>query len=190
MHRLGAKAADAGLPCLPSCRNRGAMRVPCGLILLSLAVAGCTGVPPTDVPHTTTAPPSTRVGVRREANCADLSQAKRWSLGARSFELRGRARAATLWALVESWPVPPRQSVKIIWRMTGKGALRLEAFDSDGNRVRPQEGPSQHFAGSNWNRPGDEWGSSWVFPHPGCWTIAASRSQTGNGEIAFRSAAP
>ena len=29
--------------------------------------------------------------------------------------------------------------------------------------------------GSNWNRPGEEWGSSFVFAEPGCWQIRASR---------------
>jgi len=30
--------------------------------------------------------------------------------------------------------------------------------------------------GSNWQRPGDEWGSSLVFSQAGCWRVHAERA--------------
>ena len=55
----------------------------------------------------------------------------------------------------------------------------LLASDSEGNRLEPIWGPDAH-GGSNWDRPGNEWGAGFVFPHAGCWEIqAASGSNTG-----------
>ena len=62
---------------------------------------------------------------------------------------------------------------KIVWHMTGSGPLRLAATSPSGTTTGPASGPQEQ--GSNWNRPGDEWGSSFVFPEPGCWQIRASR---------------
>jgi len=36
--------------------------------------------------------------------------------------------------------------------------------------------------GSTWQRPGDEWGSSFRFDAPGCWQIHATRSDV-NGDL-------
>lgn len=63
---------------------------------------------------------------------------------------------------------------KIVWRMTGSGTLTLAAIAPDGGRHRPAWGPSAH-AGSNWTKPGDEWGAGYVFTEPGCWDLRAAR---------------
>jgi hypothetical protein len=65
---------------------------------------------------------------------------------------------------------------KIVWHMTGSGPLRLAATSPSGTTTGPASGP--HEQGSNWNRPGDEWGSSFVFAEPGCWQIRASRDSS------------
>lgn len=65
-------------------------------------------------------------------------------------------------------------TTKIAWRMTGSGPLVLLATDPDGHRLPATFGPEPH-TGSNWSRPGDEWGSGFTFTSPGCWTINATR---------------
>lgn len=90
-------------------------------------------------------------------------------------EVRGAATGAELWALFFSpLPVSPKERVKIVWRITGEGDLRLDAEHTDGTRIAPGEGPVEH-AGSSWDRPGDEWGSIFTFPKPGCWRLGATR---------------
>ena len=65
------------------------------------------------------------------------------------------------------------RAFKIVWRITGSGPLRLTATSRTGTTAGPASGP--HEEGGNWTRPGDEWGSSFVFGEPGCWQVRASR---------------
>lgn len=83
----------------------------------------------------------------------------------------------SLWALLQPsvWPLRADTLVKIVWRMTGDGGLSLVAVGPDGSHLAPQDGPRTH-SGSNWDRPGDEWGSLFVFPVAGCWDLHASRA--------------
>jgi hypothetical protein len=71
--------------------------------------------------------------------------------------------------------------VKVAWRMSGSGPLAMAATGPGGRTVRPAWGPEPHSS-SNWTRPGDEWGTGWVFPVPGCWTITLTRTQ-GRGHL-------
>ena len=43
-----------------------------------------------------------------------------------------------------------------------------------GFSARPVWGPEAH-GGSNWNKPGQEWGAGYVFTSPGCWDLHADR---------------
>lgn len=70
---------------------------------------------------------------------------------------------------------PAGETSKIIIRMTGEGDLRLWAEGPGVPRGEP-DGVDPH-TGSNWDRPGSEWGTYWVFPRPGCWRIHASRDE-------------
>ncbi|MBO4210411.1 hypothetical protein [Micromonospora echinofusca] len=74
--------------------------------------------------------------------------------------------------------------IKVVWRMTGSGDLSISATGPDGRVVAPIWGPEPH-GGSNWTRPGDEWGTGWVFPTPGCWTINLTRT-SGKGHLVLR----
>jgi hypothetical protein len=88
-------------------------------------------------------------------------------------EIRGTSTSpnVTLWALMFSgYPVPARQQAKIVWRMPGTGAASFSATGPDGRRIGLAWGPGLH-GGSNWNRPGTEWGTGFTFPTPGCWTV-------------------
>src|SRR5438309_5683897 len=89
-------------------------------------------------------------------------------------EVRGIAPAGQLWALVfDRVPVPLGRKVKIAWRMTGAGSLRLLALGEHEQVVRPHD--LIRHGGSNWHRPGAEWGAFFVFPSVGCWDIRARR---------------
>jgi hypothetical protein len=44
----------------------------------------------------------------------------------------------------------------------------------DGITVIPDWGPEAHL-GSDWNRPGDGWGTGWTFPEAGCWRFQIRR---------------
>jgi hypothetical protein len=73
-------------------------------------------------------------------------------------------------------PLPARagDQEKIVWRMTGSGRLTLTAIGPDGRHHRLAWGPDAHL-GSNWDKPGDEWGAGYVFTTPGCWDLRAVR---------------
>jgi hypothetical protein len=92
-------------------------------------------------------------------------------------EAHGTATNAQLWALIMSTsgiPVKAKQEVKIVWRMTGSGGVHFVAYSLNGRHVAPIWGPDEH-GGSNWNRPGEEWGTGFNFPVSGCWDIHVTR---------------
>ena len=127
-------------------------------------------------------PPPQDLGPPGAASCRPPSPARRW--GSSSLvEARGTAAGDELWALVFSgrWESADAlvfsgavgKPFKIAWRMTGSGPLRLLATAPSGATTGPTQGPTEH--GSNWRRPGDEWGSVFEFGEPGCWRIRATR---------------
>lgn len=67
--------------------------------------------------------------------------------------------------------------VKIVWRMTGDGDLNVQLLDPDGVPGELSWGPISHLS-SNYERPGDEWGTGFVFDKPGCWEMRVSRDTT------------
>ncbi|SCE88464.1 hypothetical protein GA0074696_1441 [Micromonospora purpureochromogenes] len=92
-----------------------------------------------------------------------------------------------LWALLffpETDGLPAGRQTKIALKVTGTGELTLRATGPDDVTVRPEEF-DQHD-GSNWTRPGDEWGTYWVFPTPGCWTIRADRADGTRAALSLR----
>ncbi|MEV4757386.1 hypothetical protein AB0J86_20025 [Micromonospora sp. NPDC049559] len=98
-------------------------------------------------------------------------------------ELAGTSPDATLWALffpTEGGRMRAGAELKVVWRMTGTGDLTMTASGPGGATVRPVWGPEPHD-GSSWHRPGDEWGTGWSFPTPGCWTVRAVRTGGATG---------
>lgn len=91
-------------------------------------------------------------------------------------EVRGQVSGRNqLWALLlGSVPLPRGQDVKIVWRMTGGGELRLTAYGPHGAVRTPDWGPVAH-GGSTWARPGSEWGAGFTFTRSGCWVVVARR---------------
>jgi hypothetical protein len=98
-------------------------------------------------------------------------------------EGRGQATNAELWALVFANPqsIHAGQKIKIVWRMTGSGDFHVVARHKGDVQVNPTQGPVPH-TGSNWNRPGGEWGTEFKFPLSGCWDLHATFG-TASGEI-------
>jgi hypothetical protein len=79
--------------------------------------------------------------------------------------------------------VPPRagEQLKIVWRMTGSGPLRVAVVAPDGSARPLAFGPQRHTA-SSFRGPGDEWGTGLRFDTAGCWHIHLTRSDT-SGDI-------
>jgi hypothetical protein len=73
-------------------------------------------------------------------------------------------------------PVEASADVKIVWRVTGDGEITLTAISPTGRRIEPTQGPTHH-TGSSFKRPGDEWGSVFVFDEAGCWEIEVRRGE-------------
>jgi hypothetical protein len=141
-------------------------RLSAALVLLAL-VAGCTSAP-SPTPSPSSLPPTCPAS-------ADLPP---------DAERQGTGDGVTLWALFFGPRVIATQEIKIVWRMTGTGDVTMTAAGPEGRVLKPSWGPQAH-SGSNYSRPGDEWGTGWVFPQAGCWTINASRS-SGQAHLSLR----
>lgn len=99
-------------------------------------------------------------------------------------EAQARATAGfeawTLWFTNTDLPagqpitLPVGEDAKVVWSMTGKGDFSVAAQHADGSEMQLDWGPDPH-SGSNWDAPGDEWGTGWTFTKTGCWTFTAVR---------------
>lgn len=148
-------------------------------MVLTTTVVACTGAPstaPGTRPHETR-PPAVQPGaqVLGAPGCRPASPVTRWH----SFlpQVEGTAHGVTLWGLLMfPHPLPARvgDQEKIVWRMTGTGPLKLTAIGPDGGHHQLAWGPDAH-QGSDWDKPGGEWGSGYVFTAPGCWDLRATR---------------
>jgi hypothetical protein len=92
---------------------------------------------------------------------------------------------AEVWALLEATnglPVKQGSPLKIVWRMTGTGDFHLIAIGPQGQHLPPSWGPEAH-GGSNWDRPGDEWGTGFdSLPVAGCWDFHVTRDNA-SGDV-------
>ncbi|WP_431975996.1 hypothetical protein [Micromonospora haikouensis] len=149
-------------------------------LVSALAMASCDAGPE---PRTEPAPQASASG-RQQAESASPAADCPPTAQYTSRDLQGTGAGATLWAMLFATQVRAGTEVKVAWRMTGSGDLSIRATGPDGTVVQPVLGPDPH-GGSNWDRPGDEWGTRWVFPSPGCWTIDATRT-SGTGSLVLR----
>jgi hypothetical protein len=116
------------------------------------------------------------------ATLATCSTPTRFGAQSASNEIRGATTKGSLWGLAFGH-VPPRagDELKIVWRMTGNGPLRV-VFNAPDGHARPLVfGPEAHGS-SNYHRPGDEWGTGFRFATPGCWHIHLTRAGT-SGDV-------
>jgi hypothetical protein len=63
----------------------------------------------------------------------------------------------------------------LVLRVAGTGDFSVVAVGPDGSRHEPTE-VQEHYA-SNFERPGDEWGTWWNFDRAGCWRIVVDRGE-------------
>lgn len=73
-------------------------------------------------------------------------------------------------------PIRAGDEVKIVWRMTGVGGLDARSISPSGQPVALTS--VEEHRGSNYNRPGDEWGTGYLFSEPGCWHLTFERSRS------------
>lgn len=70
---------------------------------------------------------------------------------------------------------------KLVVRLDGIGDLRAMLRTPAGEERALDWGPEAHLS-SNYARPGDEWGTGFSFPIPGCWELVLERD---NGSASF-----
>lgn len=93
-------------------------------------------------------------------------------------EVIGSGSGARVWGLIQARHFPLAASkamVKIVWRMTGSGALKQVGYSFHGKRIPLVWGPELH-GGSNYARPGIEWGAGYRFTKAGCYRLTARRA--------------
>jgi hypothetical protein len=93
-------------------------------------------------------------------------------------EVRGFAiHGVKLWALLfYQPPAVAGADLKIVVRVTGSGPFHIKAVGPEGQTVKHTW--MEYHSGSNWNRPGDEWGTGWQLPTAGCWHLHVTRRST------------
>lgn len=87
-----------------------------------------------------------------------------------------------VWALLvgATDPIRSGQALEVWWRIGGRGELKLVLIGPNA-REENVEGAVPDPT-MNWDRPGDEWRSTIVFPQPGCWRISATRGNV-HGDV-------
>ena len=96
----------------------------------------------------------------------------------------------SLWALFfpraeDAGAVVHGTEAKIVFKIGGTGAVAFTtAGPSGAAAAKLAWGPIGH-GGSSWERPGTEYGTGWVFPAAGCWTVTATRDDGTSGALAF-----
>ncbi len=97
--------------------------------------------------------------------------------------IQGLGDGVQAFAMIEASSIPPHvgDQIKVVWRLTGSGTPTFSTDGPDSRKASLLFGPQSH-EGSNWNEPGDEWGTGFEFPSPGCWQIAVARG-SGSAKI-------
>lgn len=105
------------------------------------------------------------------------------------LEIQGSMKSdGEMWALLFFETARTNEDQKIVWRITGEcDQFHAQAQSEDGILLTPIW--AEYHGGSNWQRPGQEWGTGFNFPEPGCWKITVTRGET-TGEIALEVLGP
>ena len=84
----------------------------------------------------------------------------------------------------EFWVLAPGEEmltvgrdIKVVFRLTGSGPAAAFIVSPDGERVE-LTGRLQPHTGSNFDRPGEEWGAFFEPDEPGCWELIVERGDT------------
>jgi len=106
-------------------------------------------------------------------------------------EVQGISADASIYGLLllnHQPPIHAGDEVKIAWRMTGTGELSVASTSPSAEPGVLTFGPEAH-AGSSYERPGDEWGTGFMFGEPGCWQVHLERTSGVSGDVWFNVAA-
>lgn len=87
-------------------------------------------------------------------------------------EAQGQSADLTVWALFFH-PLEAHTDIKVVWRVTGAGALQVRGYHPAGATAIPDR--VRDHLGSTWQKPGDEWGTFFNFPAAGCWDLHVTR---------------
>lgn len=140
------------------------LRLGLALAAVMAAVSGCTDA---ERPAAGDGPPSAEPSI-------PLSQEPTQVPGT---EVRAESSSLETWALLyEPSPWKAGAEVKVVWRTTGTGNFEVVALGPESQVVQPISGPTAHFD-SNWDRPGDEWGTFFRLDSPGKWVLRVERGQ-------------
>jgi hypothetical protein len=150
-------------------------------VLLAGVAAGCTGASGSGhqaarAAEESTSAAASAVRTLGAPGCHPASPVVRGAIGS---QIEGTGHGAQLWALTffaHAGPPGVGAQEKVVWRMTGTGRLRLTAVGPGGRRGRLVFGPQSH-GGSNWTKPGQQWGAGYVFTAPGCWDLHEVRGR-------------
>lgn len=151
------------------------MTIPVLLVACAPAMGSPTAVPPTEAP--TSLPATTTPVVCQPSKILESQVA--------FGEIQGDMHSeGELWALLFFKTAWAKADQKIVWRITGEGGVfEAQAQSESGTIVHPVW--EQFHEGSTWERPGEEWGTAFNFPEPGCWTITVTYGKT-TGTIALK----
>ena len=117
-------------------------------------------------------------GAGGSSSTATLAVPRESEASVPGHEVRAISTTMEAWALLyEPSPWKPGQEVKVVWRVTGAGDFRVVAVGPESQEVPPVSGPTEHF-GSNWDRPGDEWGTFFRLDEPGRWQLRIQRGSS------------
>ena len=150
-----------------------------------LAAVGLVAVPAfvSSVSYRTCSPDQFASGPPNEdARVASATDFEVWALFVQPAE---RATSGSPIVLTPWMTDTGRLGTKIVWRATGDGAFSVSAVGPQGQVVTPYF--QEEHSGSEWDRPGQEWGSGWELPTAGCWTFTAQRGDaTASITVEFR----
>lgn len=140
------------------------VRVVVAAFAVLLTLSGCTtALVPTPSPTTTENTPDGAPG------CAPASPISLGLPEVRGTSTRGDT-SLFGWIMADQSGIHTGSDIKIVWRMVGDGDLRVQLLAPDGTDHPLSWGPEEH-GGSNYDRPGREWGTGIVLDSPGCWQL-------------------
>jgi hypothetical protein len=143
------------------------------LITIAALATACSGSH-----HSATPYPASTTTVRTERACD--------ATGTLPYARSVSSSAGSVWVWVESATRREFRTgslVKVVWRITGRGAPTLELHQPDGRPGALSFGPERHPS-STFRHPGDEYGSGFVPTTRGCWRMKMQRGEV-SGRLSF-----
>jgi hypothetical protein len=143
------------------------------IILLPVLLAACSSGASTPVSSPASPTPTALLG---SPGCRPPSPLNATSIG--GPEAPGTTPARDLWSLFLGGVPPVNVDGKIIWKdgESFQDPIQVVALGPRGERLLPLF--LQKHGGSNWARPGAEWGTAFKFPTAGCWDLRVTGGKT------------